>query len=185
VEREAEYIRQIIAGDASRFAWFVDAYKDMAFSIAARILGNDQDAEEVVQDSFLQAYRSIRTFKGNSKFSTWLYRIVVNSSLNRLPKKRAVYEDIELLAEQVPAIESTYRGLTSQDQTRYIDQAMEKLRPEDRLILTLYYLEEQSLGEIAEITGDPKENIKMRLHRARNRMYGVLSKLLNMKAKIL
>ena len=185
MEREADYIEQIIAGDASRFAWFVDTYKDMAFSIAVRILGNDQDAEEVVQDSFLQAYRSIRSFKGNSKFSTWLYRIVVNSSLNRAQKKRGVYEDIELVAEQIPAVESSYQGLARQDQTRYISQAMEKLRPEDRLILTLYYLEEQSLGEIAEITGEPKENIKMRLHRARNRMYGVLSRLLNMKTKIL
>ena len=185
MEKEAEYIQQIIAGDVSRFAWFVDTYKDMAFSIAARILGNDQDAEEVVQDSFLQAYRSLRSFKGNSKFSTWLYRIVVNGSLNRLQKKRGVYEDIELVAEQVAVVESSYQGLTSQDQVKFINLAMERLRPEDRLILTLYYLEEQSLGEIAEITGDPKENVKMRLHRARNRMYGVLSRLLNMKTKIL
>lgn len=185
MDREAQYIEQIIAGDMSRFAWFVDTYKDMAFSIAARILGNDQDAEEVVQDSFLQAFRAIRSFKGNSKFSTWLYRIVVNGSLNRLGKKRRVYEDIELMAEQLPAVESGYERLTSQDQTKFINLAMERLRAEDRLILTLYYLHEQSLGEIADISGIPAANVKMRLHRARNRMYGVLSKLLNMEIKTL
>lgn len=185
MEREAEYIQQIIAGDVSLFTWFVDTYKDMAFSIAARILGNEQDAEEVVQDSFLQAFRGLAGFRGKSKFSTWLYRIVANGSLSRLRQKRRVYEDIELMEEQLPAIESSYQRLASQDQAKFINLAMEKLRPEDRLILTLYYLEEQSLGEIAEITGDPKENVKMRLHRARNRMYGALSKLLNLETKIL
>ena len=144
----------------------------MAFSIACRILDDDRDAEEVVQDAFLQAFRSIRSFKGNSKFSTWLYRIVVNGSLNRLKKRKPErnYEDVECC----------YRQLTVQDQTKFINQALEKLRTEDRLILTLYYLDEQSLTEIEAITGIAKENLKMKLHRARARMYGVLSKLLNM-----
>ena len=184
MEREAEYIQRIIAGDVSPFAWFVDTYKDMAFSIACRILGNEQDAEEVVQDAFLQAYRGLGGFKGKSRFSTWLYRIVANGSLNRLRQKRRVYEDIELLDEQLPAIESGFQRLDDRDRTKLINLAMEKLRPEDRLILTLYYLEEQTLAEVADITGDPKDNVKMRLHRARNRMYGVLSKLLNMETKI-
>ena len=178
------YIRQVIEGDASRFAWFVETYKDMAFSIACRILGNEQDAEEVVQDAFLQAFRSIRSFKGNSKFSTWLYRIVVNGSLNRLKKRRLKsYEDVELAQECVEDVESSYRQLTVQDQTKFINQALERLRAEDRLILTLYYLDEQSLAEIEEVTGIAKENVKMKLHRARARMYGVLSKLLDMDIK--
>ncbi len=62
MDKESVYIRQIIDGDLAPFAWFVETYKDMAFSIACRILGNDQDAEEVVQDAFLQAFRSIRSF---------------------------------------------------------------------------------------------------------------------------
>jgi DNA-directed RNA polymerase specialized sigma24 family protein len=156
VDKESVYIRQIINGDLASFSWFVDTYKDMAFSIACRILGNDQDAEEVVQDAFLQAFRSIHSFKGKSKFSTWLYRIVVNGSLNRLKKRKLErsYEDVELAQKCVEDVESCYRQLTGQDQ--------------------------QSLGEIGEITGIAKENVKMKLHRARARMYGVLSKLLNM-----
>jgi RNA polymerase sigma-70 factor (ECF subfamily) len=175
------YIRQIIDGDVSAFSWFVETYKDMAFSIASRILGNPQDAEEVVQDAFLRAFRSIRSFKGDAKFSTWLYRIVVNNSLNRLKKKRPekAYADVELAEEQLEEVETCYKGLTARDQAKFIGEALEKLRAEDRLILTLYYLEEQSLGEIADITGVSRENLKMKLHRARSRMYGLLSKLLN------
>jgi RNA polymerase sigma factor (sigma-70 family) len=182
VDRESVYIRQVIEGDIGRFCWFVETYKDMAFSIACRILGNDQDAEEVIQDAFLHAFRSIRSFKGNSKFSTWLYRIVVNGSLNRLKKRKleSSYENIELAQEYVEDVESCYRQLTEQDQTKFINLALERLRAEDRLILTLYYLNEQSLSEVGEITGIAKENVKMKLHRARARMYGVLSKLLNM-----
>jgi RNA polymerase sigma factor (sigma-70 family) len=182
VDRESVYIRRIIDGDVAPFSWFVETYKDMAFSIACHILGNNQDAEEVVQDAFLQAFRSIRSFKGRSKFSTWLYRIVVNGSLNRLKKKKleTSYEDVELAQECVEDVESCYRQLTMQDQTKFINQALARLRAEDRLILTLYYLDEQSLGEVGDIMGIAKENMKMKLHRARAKMYGVLSKLLNM-----
>ena len=185
MDKETLYIQQIIDGDVARYSWFVNTYKDMAFSIANRILGNDQDSEEVVQDAFLQAYRSIRSFKKNSRFSTWLYRIVVNNSLTRLKKRQREkpYADIELAAGELADVESFYQELTVQEQTHYIGRAMERLRPEDRLVLTLYYLDGQSLDEIADITGIPKANVKMQLHRARGRMYGLLSVLLNRKSK--
>jgi len=73
--------------------------------------------------------------------------------------------------------------MLAKDQARMIDHALEKLEPEDRLVLTLYYLDEQSIGEVAAITGIPGENIKMRLHRARKRMYGILSRLVNAETK--
>jgi RNA polymerase sigma factor (sigma-70 family) len=146
VDKESVYIRQIIDGDLTSFSWFVETYKDMAFSIACRILGNDQDAEEVVQDAFLQAFRSIRSFKGRSKFSTWFYRIVVNGSLNCLKKKKleTSYEDMELAQECAEDVEFCYQQLTVRDQTKFINQALKRLRVEDRLILTLYYLEDRA-----------------------------------------
>jgi RNA polymerase sigma factor (sigma-70 family) len=187
VDKETLYIQQIVDGDVARYSWFVNTYKDMAFSIANRILDNDRDSEEAVQDAFLQAYRNIRSFKGDCRFSTWLYRIVVNNLLTRLKKRQreTSYADIELAAAELADVESSYQGLTAQEQAQYIGRAMERLRPEDRLVLTLYYLDEQSLGEIADITGIPKANVKMQLHRARGRMYGVLSVLLNRKVNTL
>jgi len=185
VDQESAYIQQIILGDASRFSWFVTTYKDIAFSLALRLLENEQDAEEVVQDAFLRAFRSIGNFKGDSKFSTWLYSIVVNLSFTRLKKRKSerTYETLELAEECFDAIETGYNRLVSQDRTKLIEQALGRLPPEDRLILTLYYLEEQSLSEIASITGINKENVKMKLHRARRKMYGILSNILKQYVK--
>jgi RNA polymerase sigma factor (sigma-70 family) len=180
VDLEYHHIQQVIDGDAASFSYLVTRYKELAFAIAIRILENEQDAEEAVQDAFVQAFRKIRNFRGESRFSTWLYRIVVNHSLTRARKRKRVlpYADLELAEGQFEAIENCYSRLTGQDQTKYINLALERLAPEDRILLTLYYLEEQSIGEIAEITGISRENTKMKLHRARRKMYGVLSKLL-------
>ena len=78
------YLRLVLAGDASKYSYFIDNYKGMAFSIAYRIAGNREDAEEIVQDAFLKAFRSLGKFRRGSKFSTWFYRIVVNTSLSRV-----------------------------------------------------------------------------------------------------
>lgn len=181
MDLETAYLQQVIDGNVSRFAWFVGRYKDLAYSVAYRILGNEQDSEEAVQDAFLLAYRSIGTFRGEARFSTWLCRIVVNESLGRVRKRKPErrYDVLEAAEEQAEHIETGYKRLLAKDRTRMIDEALEKLEPEDRLVLTLYYLDEQSVGEVALITGIPGENIKMRLHRARKRMYGILSRLVN------
>jgi RNA polymerase sigma factor (sigma-70 family) len=187
VNLESAYIQQVISGDVSRFSYFVTTYKDMAFTIAIRILENQQDAEEVVQDSFVKAYRSIKSYKGNSKFSTWLYRIVVNTALSRAGKNKAKrsYQELELAEERVEGVESAYKKLATQDQVKYINLAMERLNTEDRLILTLYHLDEQSIEEISDITGISRENIKMRLHRARKKMYGILSGFLKTEVNLI
>ena len=185
MDLETAYLQQVIDGNVTRFGWFVDRYKDMAYAVAYRILGNEQDSEEAVQDAFVQAYKSIATFRKEARFSSWLCRIVVNQSLARVRKRKPQqrYEDIEVADEQIGNIDSGYRKLLAKEQTRMIDQALEKLEPEDRLVLTLYYLDEQTVGEVAAITGIAGENIKMRLHRARKRMYGVLSRLVNTETK--
>jgi RNA polymerase sigma-70 factor (ECF subfamily) len=180
VDLESRHIQQVIDGDAASFTYLVTQYKDLAFAIAIRILQNEQDAEEAVQDAFVQAFRKIKNFRGESRFSTWLCSIVVNHSLTRARKRKRVvpYSDLEVAEGQIDAIDNSYRQLTPQEQTKYINLALERLAPEDRTLLTLYYLEEQPIGEIAEITGISKENTKMRLHRARGKMYGVLSKIM-------
>ena len=187
MDQETRYIQQIVDGQPARFAYFVTEYKDLAFSIAIRILENQQDAEEAVQDAFVQAFRRIKDFRGESKFSSWLYRIVMNHSLTRVKKRKRtiLYEEIELAEDRIEEVESSYNGLTKQDQTKYINQALQRMAPEDRIILTLYYLEEQPLSEIAVITGISKDNIKMKLHRARRKMYGILNKLLNIELNLI
>ncbi len=171
------YLKQVLAGNTSKFSYFIDQYKDMAFSIAFRIVNNREDAEEIVQDSFLRAYKSLGKFRGDSKFSTWFYRIVVNNALSRKKKdtEEANEVDISMVTDDaVYSVESAYKSLAREDQKKFIELALGKLSMEDRLLLTLYYLSESSIDEISAITGIAIENIKMKLHRARKKLYAVL-----------
>lgn len=176
------YIKQVLDGDISKYGHIINLYKDMAYSIAFRILNNNEDAEEAVQDSFLRAYNALSSFKAESKFSTWLYKIVVNTSINRSKGRRQVVNDINIddLSENLLAadVEPVLKKLDQQDRINLINLAMDKLMMEDRLLLTLYYLNENSIAEIAEITSIPGENIKMKIHRARKKMFVVLNGVL-------
>jgi RNA polymerase sigma factor (sigma-70 family) len=179
------YLKLVLEGNASKFSYFVDKYKDMAFSIAVRIVDNREDAEEIVQDAFLKAFKSLDKFRKDSKFSTWLYRIVVNTSLSRRRSKKPEPSsiDVDNVADVViENVESAYRGLDLTEQKQFIHHAMEELNTEDRLLLTLYYLNENSIDEVTEITGIVQDNVKMKLHRARNKMYSILHK--NLKSEI-
>lgn len=172
------YMRLVLEGDVSKYSWFIDKYKGMAFSIAYRIVNNREDAEEIVQDSFLKAFRSLKKFRRDSKFSTWFYRIVVNTSLSRVrtvPPKRDSLDENEPEEAAPENVGPVYRNLELSEQKALVNEALNKLNTEDRLLLTLYYLNENSIEEIAEITGIVGENIKMKLHRARNRMYKMLN----------
>ena len=184
---ESKYIRNIIEGDVSKFSYFVENYKNMAFSIAFRIINNTEDAEETVQDSFVKAFKSLHKFRKDSKFSTWFYKIVVNSSLSKIKKKHLeVSSDIDLINAKGVIIEnvgSAYKSLTLADQKKYIDIALGELNYEERLILTLYYLNENTIEEVSEITGIRKENLKMKLLRARKKMYLVLNDKLKSEIK--
>ena len=179
------YLRLVLEGNVSKYSYFIEKYKGMAFSIAYRISGNREDAEEIVQDAFLRAFKSLDKFRKDSKFSTWFYRIVVNSSLSRARNKRPESSSIDAddtADSVVENVESAYRSLDLSDQKKFIHLALEELSVEDRLLLTLYYLNENSIDEITEITGITPENVKMKLHRARNKMYTILNK--NLKREI-
>jgi RNA polymerase sigma-70 factor, ECF subfamily len=173
-----QYLQLVLDGDAAKFAWFVDRYKGMAFSIAYRIVNNREDAEEIVQDAFLKAFRSLGKFRRGSKFSTWFYRIVVNTSLSKVRNvtmRPDSLDENEIGSALVENVESTYLGLELSEQKAMINEALQELCAEDRLLLTLYYLNENSIEEITEITGIIRENVKMKLHRARNRLYKVMN----------
>lgn len=182
------YLQQVLAGDTSKFSYFIEQYKDMAFSIAYRIVNNREDAQEIVQDSFMRAFKSLATFRRDSKFSTWFYRIVVNNALSRRKKNKTdtVEVDISQISPDVEEqVETAYQSLARDDQKKVINRALEKMEMEDRLLLTLYYLNENSIEEINEITNIAQENIKMRLHRARKKMYLILERSLKVELKTL
>ena len=182
------YLRLVLEGNVSKYSYFVDKYKGMAFSIAFRIVNNREDAEEIVQDAFLKAFKSLNKFRKDSKFSTWFYKIVVNSSLSRTRSNRPELSSIDAEDSDdvvVESVESAYRSLTLSEQKKFIYQALEDLSIEDRLLLTLFYLNENSIDEITEITSIAQENVKMKLYRARNKMYRILNKNLQLEIQSL
>jgi RNA polymerase sigma factor (sigma-70 family) len=180
------YIQKVLNGDCNAFSYFVNEYKDMAFAVAFRIVNNREDTEEIVQDSFLKAFRSLGKFRQDSKFSTWFYRIVINQSLTKVQRRKTRPDNIDLKKAEsiaVDEIESGYSRLSHSDQRKHINDALNDLNMEDSLILTLYYLNENSLEEIAEMTGIKWENLKMKVHRARQKLFYLLEQKLKSEIK--
>jgi RNA polymerase sigma-70 factor (ECF subfamily) len=165
---------RIIAGDQAAFGELVDRYRKYAFTVALNFVKSREDAEEVAQDSFVKAYRSLATFQRQSKFSTWLYGIIYHTSMTLMRKKKLdkVSIDDEETSIQLESHESEFRADRAEKKSRseYIQQAMKMLLPDDSLILTLFYQGEQSLEEIAQVTGYEANTVKVKLHRARQRL---------------
>lgn len=171
---------RVIAGDQQAYARLVDKHKRYAFTIAYKILQNKGEAEEAAQDAFIKAYHHLAGFNRQSKFSTWLFRIVFNTAVSYKRKTRQHFQDIEnTVIVHGGEAES---GLEKTDQQKYLQQALAKLNDADRTALSLFYLKEHSLEEIAEITGMPSNAIKVRIHRARLRLAEALKTLLNYEA---
>jgi RNA polymerase sigma-70 factor (ECF subfamily) len=176
IQKETYYIQRVKGGDKEAFAWLVDSYRDMIYTVCLRMLGSEADAEETTQDVFVKAYRSLHSFQGKSKFSTWIYRIAYNQCISVIRKKVRM---IDLVGE-VPegeVNEGDLNGLdniSAQERSRYLQLALEALGETDSVVVTLFYYEELSLEEIAEVTGLSSSNIRIKLHRSRKKMYQVL-----------
>ncbi|UFH57204.1 RNA polymerase sigma factor [Spirosoma sp. KNUC1025] len=164
------YIDKVKHGDSASYAFLVDRYKHMAYTIALRILRNAEDAEDAAQEGFVKAYQQIHRFEGKSKFSTWLYTIVYRVAITKLEQQRVATVPIHeedaktyLRHYQTPQLEH----LQESEQRTYIKEAIERLPATEGLLITLYYLDEKTIREIEEITGLSESNIKVKLFRAR------------------
>ncbi len=174
---EKQLIKQVIKGDAFSFDYFVDTYQDMAMTIAIRVLGNYQDAEDAVQNAFVKAYFNLHTYQSNSKFSTWFYRIVYNTSLTAYNKIKNRNEDYNIDNKAIePDLE---RGDTDEctkehEQRNRINWAIRQLPSSEAVIISFYYIEEHSVQEIADIMSLTKSNVKIKLFRGRKKLQEIL-----------
>src|SRR5688500_14589161 len=155
----------------------------MAYSTAYSILRNKQEAQDAVQEAFTKAYNSLNSFQGKSKFSTWLFRIVYYTSLTKYQNTK--YQRISVQFEEKDqldrdsAVNDGLISLHEKDQIKFLHAAMNQLNPEDKLAITLYYVEEKSQPEIAELTGWNLSATKVRIHRARQKLDRYLSHVLS------
>lgn len=181
MKEDKYYIDRILNGDVNAFSFLVDKHKNLVFTIALRMLKNSEDAEELSQDTFVKAYNSLKEFKFESKFSTWLYRITYNGAISRLRKKQIEITNIEsdtIINSEVISSYNAINELKRNEQKKYINQVIENLREEDAFLITMYYLNESSIEEISEITEFSISNVKVKLFRARKRFYNELKVIL-------
>ncbi|TBW26484.1 RNA polymerase sigma factor [Gramella sp. KN1008] len=174
---DQQLIDDILAGDSSAFGELVDRYQNFVFTIAIRMLKVSEEAEEVAQDSFIKAFDSLSGFRGESKFSTWLYRIVYHKALDRIKKnKRQQTCEIieEITDDSLDHIENGLEYMLSEERSRVINDCIKMLPEEEAAIISLYYFEEQSVKEIAEVTNLTEDNIKIKLYRSRKKLFSLL-----------
>lgn len=171
------YIGQVLSGRQNSYTFIVNKHKDHVFNLALKICGNREEAEEIAQDAFVKAYRSLAQFKMKSSFATWLYRIVYNTAISHIRERK----NGPLLLEDFPASISDFIGACSsedeaEDEYRksLISFALKKISEEERGLIGLYYYEELSTEEIAVVTGINRSNVKVRLFRARQKMVEII-----------
>lgn len=170
---ELEYIRRVRDGDHAAYAFFVDRYKALAYSIALRVLGNEEDAQDVAQEGFIKAYQQLHQFEGKSKFSTWLYTIVYRTALAKSKESRV--KTFSFTDQFKETFTDDYSPpqlalMQTDDERRSVNEAINKLPKSDALLVILYYINDNSISEIRQITGLSAANIKIRLFRARKKL---------------
>jgi RNA polymerase sigma-70 factor (ECF subfamily) len=177
INNDQLYINQIIEGDANAFSVLVERYKDLVFTLTLRMLKNREEAEEVSQDTFIKAYKSLSKFKGDSKFSTWIYKIAYRTSLDRIKKNKKYINDVEInefTEHQLITIDNALHSLEEQEQNNAIQDCIALLASEDSFLLTLYYFDDMSLEEISKTVGLTANNVKVKIFRSRKKLATIL-----------
>lgn len=178
------YIEKILKGDYNSFQYFIKTYKAFAFSLSYAILKDKNLTEDVVQDSFIKAYNGLKSFRRKSSFQTWLGRIVINESLRKAKLKAVEYVEYDNISdEDVEVLNDSLNSLILEEQKFYISVVFEQLSANESLALELFYLKDNTIEDITEITGWSSSKIKMLLLRGRKSFYVQLKKILKAEVK--
>jgi RNA polymerase sigma-70 factor (ECF subfamily) len=184
--RDGFSLASLQVGDKSEFARVVDTYYEMIYRLANRMLNNPQDAEDVLQETFIKAYRNFKNFDGRSSVSTWLYRIATNEALMFLRRQHPVTTSIDDTRENDEGLEKPTNivdwcclpeeELMSTEAQAHLDEAVESLLPNLRVVFILRDLHGLSTRETAEVLNLSEMAVKTRLSRARFKLRELLSK---------
>ena len=171
---DIELIEQTLAGNQAAYADLVKRHQRFVFTLALRFAKNREDAEEIAQDCFIKAYRSLSAFQRQSKFSTWLYSIVYTTAMTFLRKKRVDTDSIDdentYIQSENSSSSHDVNSAENKSRSYYLNQAITQLMPDDAAIITLFYMGEQSLDEIGKALGIETNTVKVKLFRARQRL---------------
>jgi RNA polymerase sigma factor (sigma-70 family) len=171
---DTELIAQSLAGNQAAYADLMKRHQRFVFTLALRFARGREDAEEIAQDCFVKAYRSLQNFNGESKLSTWLYSIVYTTAMTFLRKKKIDTTSIDDEGTYIQ-LENQSGGLDvnmaeQKSRSYHVNRAIEQLMPDDAMVITLFYKGEQSLEEIGVAMGIETNTVKVKLFRARQRL---------------
>lgn len=175
------YINQVLLGETNMFAVLVDRYKDMIFTLAIKMVKNREIAEEVSQDTFIKIFNSLSKFKGDSKFSTWIYKIAYNTCLDYLKKNKKEEHNVVIDELKGCVVKTTTNALSileDQERKQDIQYCLNLLPSEESFLLTLFYFEDQNLNEIGKIMDISANNVKIKLYRSRKKLAVILKEQL-------
>ena len=172
MKSEKEIIAAVQEGEYRSFAVLVDSYQHMLYTLCFNMLKDKERAEEITQDAFMKAYTNIRSYRGDSKFSTWIYKIAYHSCLTELRKIKVINSELndQDHSEQMNA----HQIMEDEERKAQVGLAMDEMKTEDRTVLQLFYLQEQSIKEIVEITGWTESKVKVKLHRSKARLKAII-----------
>lgn len=174
---DQHYIDKILQGENNAFAVLVDRYKDMIFTLSLKMVKNREEAEEVAQDTFIKIYNSLTKFKGDSKFSTWIYKIAYNTCLDRLKKNKK--EDLNISIDKfsshlIKTMDNALSALEEKERKQTIQKCLNLLPGDENFLLTLFYFEDQNLEEIGKVMNISANNAKVKLFRSRQKLAVIL-----------
>ena len=176
-EPDEYYIQQTLNGNVNAYAFLVERYKHMVYTLTIRIVKSKEDAEEVSQDVFVKAFKKLDSFKGDSKFSTWIYKIAYYASLDVIKKNKRFInsENIDDFYDgDLGNVQDALESLHSKERKKVINKALLKLDEDERIILTLFYFEEMPIKEISKVVNLTEDNIKVKLFRSRKKLATIL-----------
>ncbi|MDW8345218.1 MAG: sigma-70 family RNA polymerase sigma factor [Verrucomicrobiae bacterium] len=174
-------------GDVAAYDVLVDRYKERLYALAYHMTGNHEDANDLVQEAFIKAYRSLKNFRGNSSFYTWIYRITVNFTLNHLKRRgRHVHfslDDVDTAIETDPQFVELMSHVTPRREVglnelqRRLNEALQKLSEKHRMVVIMHDIQGMTHADIAKATGTSEGTVRSRLFYARQQLQGLLSDL--------
>jgi RNA polymerase sigma-70 factor (ECF subfamily) len=194
---EAHFVARLVARDEGAFNELVVTYQRRVFALVFRMLGRRDEAEDLAQEVFVQVFKAIDQFRGDSKLSTWIYRIAVNLCKNRtkyLSRRHANdQDDVDAMADRLPfsaAKGVSVGGISRPDELVegmqlevVVKRAIAQIEPEFREVLILRDVEDMSYEEIAEVTGLADGTVKSRIHRARAQLRTLVEKAMGEKVR--
>lgn len=178
---DQHYINLVLNGNTNAFATLVDRYKDLVYTLALKMLNNKEEAEEIAQDTFIKVFNSLNKFKGESKFSTWIYKVTYNTCLDAL-KKRKKQNNVTYIEDfsehQTKALEEILDSIDEKERNQAIQNCLEELSSDEAFLLTLYYFDDQSVEEISKVINISTDNVKVKLFRTRKKLASILKRRL-------